>query len=170
MLTKNYYVIDQYFRTGRTYSASYVYDVNNSSRSLNNNYTNYWGLLYYASNIGVGDISTGTYGIRMGSGTRAPALTDINLESPIVSGLSIINNPVLSRVAFSDHVEYPISFVVRNKTSEDITVSELGMFIRADNSNAGILLDRTVLDVPVVIPAGERRMITYTFVFNDPNM
>ena len=170
MLTKNYYVLDQCFRTGRTYSSSYVYDVNNSSRSPNSNYANYWGLLCNATEIYVGDISASTYGIRMGSGTRAPALTDINLESPIVKGLSIINRPSRDRVVFSDRVEYPVSFVVRNSTSKDITVSELGMFTRADNSNAGILLDRTVLDEPVVIPAGERRMITYTFVFNDPNM
>ena len=169
MLTKNYYTIARYFYTGNTFNNYYVYDVNNTQRSPSRDYA-YLGAFYYMDNIAVGDISASTYGIRMGSGTRAPKMTDINLESPIVSGLSIINRPVRDRVVYSDRVEYPVSFTVRNTTSEDITVSELGMFASVGSSYCGILVDRTVLDEPVVIPAGERRMITYTIVFNDPNM
>lgn len=67
-------------------------------------------------------------------------------------------------------VEY--IFTAYNKTANDVVVSELGWVERLETSSAQnvrnsltttyVLLDRTVLDNPITIPAGETATITYT--------
>lgn len=54
--------------------------------------------------------------------------------------------------------------VYRNDGSDDVTVTELGLVGKngnTNNQNYSILLARTVLETPVVIPAGSTAAFTY---------
>lgn len=55
----------------------------------------------------------------------------------------------------------------QNNTSADITITETGMVAKSFlyNDFFEVLLDHTLLDTPVIIPAGESRTITYKWVF-----
>lgn len=55
----------------------------------------------------------------------------------------------------------------QNNTSEDITITEVGIAAKmyVYNDYFGFLLDHTLLDTPVTIPAGETRTITYEWSF-----
>jgi hypothetical protein len=106
-----------------------------------------------------------TPGTFFGSGTTPAQKTDFKLESPILSGLSIISQSSLTIVQKGEG-KYSASaaFIVQNTTDAEITISEMGYY--ADVGSYLCLYDRTVLPVPVVIPAGERKLITYEILFN----
>ena len=55
----------------------------------------------------------------------------------------------------------------QNNTSADITVTETGIIAKSFlyNDYFKVLLDHTLLDTPVIIPAGESRTITYEWAF-----
>ena len=55
----------------------------------------------------------------------------------------------------------------QNNTSADITITETGIVAKSYlyNNFFEVLLDHTLLDTPVIIPAGESRTITYEWVF-----
>ena len=110
-------------------------------------------------------------GISVGTGNTAATENDYQLESTITSGISM----VLSETVYgADSPGYPYvqyKVTVTNTGSDPITVKEIGykqslnvakypgMTIGA--GNAVCLLDRTVLDTPVTIAAGDAGIITY---------
>ena len=55
----------------------------------------------------------------------------------------------------------------QNNTSSDITITETGIVAKPFlyNNWFEVLLDHTLLDTPVIIPAGESRTITYEWTF-----
>lgn len=55
----------------------------------------------------------------------------------------------------------------QNNTSSDITITETGIVAKTYlfNNYFEVLLDHTLLDTPVIIPAGESRTITYEWTF-----
>lgn len=113
---------------------------------------------------------TGTIGngyLMLGTGTTAPTADDYCLESPITTNLSC-DSVSVSRTSLIK--TYTATFT--NSGSSDITVTEVGFWIcifydysNADERADNFLIDRTVLDTPVTIPAGESRTITYQMSF-----
>ena len=106
-----------------------------------------------------------------GTGTTAATASDYNLESRLTSTQISIATP--SEVSFSQgdtYHEYSVSFGVTNITSETITISEVGLlaapYYASGSTTVYTLVDRTVLDTPVTIPAGQSKQITYTIRFN----
>lgn len=122
--------------------------------------------------------STSYAGLYIGSGNTPAADTDYTLESPINSGVSATSN--VSQIYDSDNHRYiqRIELTISNTGSEAISVKEIGYFTsqyyasaideNASNSSALFLIDRTVLDAEVVIPAGEASIVRYDFAF--PNL
>lgn len=104
------------------------------------------------------------YGTWFGTGTTPATADDYTLESPITDGtLSFHNAATVSGVANSDHYRYSMTYDVTNTGSEDITVSEIGLF--SLNASSGLwqsLLDHTVLETPITVPAGQTVPINYT--------
>lgn len=107
--------------------------------------------------------------ILLGTGTTAPTADDYCLESQITENLSC-DSVSVSRTTTTK--TYTATF--SNSGTSDMTVTEIGYALRMcyyiwsstdiytyDN----FLMDRTVLDTPVTIPAGESRTITYTLSF-----
>jgi len=110
-------------------------------------------------------------GISIGTGRTAAKETDFNLERTITSGISVT---VTSKTAGVDSPVKPfIKYVltVTNNSGAAITVSEIGYkqtlkgstFPRGTSGDDIVcLLDRTVLDSPVTIEAGDAGIIEYT--------
>lgn len=111
------------------------------------------------------------YGVYFGSGATPPTREDFKLENPITSGLTI-TNPSSLVWGGDGNGNYSIAadFVLRNTTDAEIVVREVG-FVSAivkshDADFYPFLMERTVLETPVTIPAGEARLIEYKFTFN----
>lgn len=114
--------------------------------------------------------SASSTGIHFGRGTTAPTEEDYALESLITSGLSISVSSSHS-LDGSGNPALQLDITVTNTSSADITVGEIGYAqslhastAQGSTSNAYrvCLLDRTVLDSPVTIPAGGYAVIRYT--------
>ena len=123
-------------------------------------------------NIANPSTNSAAVGVYVGSGTTSPTENDYTLETPITSGLS-----GTMRVQYSDTLDNDGNpqlvqvLTLRNTSSSDITVSEVGWIAKglcdasnntASGSGKNLLFDRTVLNSPVTIPAGESAAITYT--------
>lgn len=110
-------------------------------------------------------------GISVGTGNTAATEDDWQLENTLTTGINI----TLTETAYGNdapgipYVQYSVT--VTNTGSEPITVKEIGYkqtvgSVRypgaANDSSAKVfLLDRTVLDTPVTIAAGDAGIITY---------
>lgn len=106
-------------------------------------------------------------GILLGSGTTPPTIDDYKMESLISSGFSTTVG-----VSLDDNNDAVHIITVTNTSDGDIVVGEVG-YSGVAYSGAGsgmyiVLMDRTVLDSPVTIPAGGVGKITYTIRMNYP--
>ena len=110
--------------------------------------------------------STGQTGVSFGTGTTPATTSDYFLESILTSTQISVSAP--SAVSFSrgdTYDEYSATFGITNETTEAITISEVGL-TAMPSSGGHTLVDRTVLDNPITIPAGQSKQITYTIRFN----
>ena len=102
-------------------------------------------------------------GVIFGDGDTPPTAEDYKLAGNIITGFttsvnlaSSINNGVAQIVA-----TYNIS------ASSEVTIKEIAAFANA-GSTGKYMVDRTVLDTPVTIPAGGIGQVVYTITFNYP--
>ena len=109
-------------------------------------------------------------GVCFGTGTTPADINDYNIEAPITTGLTVTTPSRTSVNETDSYKEYTGTYGVTNTSSADITITEIGLKgqVYSDSSGAStaILVDRTVLDTPVTIPAGQSKQITYTIRFN----
>lgn len=112
-------------------------------------------------------------GVWFGRGASPASLADYMLEDPITSGLSIVNGS--ATVIYVEDGKYVASatYTVTNNTDEEVTIKEMGVFcqqIRKASSSKfyiyNVLMERTVLDTPVVIAPGAAKVITYKITFS----
>ena len=108
-------------------------------------------------------------GVSFGTGTTPATVSDYFLESILTkTEISVSSPSAVSFSQFDTYEEYSVTFGVTNNTAEAITISEVGLTaVPYSYSTASYaLVDRTVLDTPVTIPAGQSKQITYTIRFN----
>ena len=107
--------------------------------------------------------------ILLGTGTTAPTADDYCLESQITENLSC-DSVSVSRTTTTK--TYTATF--SNSGTSDMTVTEIGYALRmcyyiGSSSDTytydNFLMDRTVLETPITIPAGESRTVTYELSF-----
>lgn len=110
-------------------------------------------------------------GIWVGSGVTPPTPADYRLESRITSGLSSAIRIDGSFLDANGNPQLKIILTLTNTGSESVTIGEVGFFQNvqmantasgSSSSNSIVMLDRTVLNTAVTIPAGESAAITYT--------
>lgn len=143
------------------------------------------GTTYYIINTASNNISdlalfcsstlqtnTSSAGFRVGTGTTPPTENDYSLEAQITSGIT----GVVTRVyeAKSDYSGWVIkaTLLITNAGAEPITITEIGAFdyIRANTAQNAtgqgnqrlFMVDRSLLAVPITIPAGESGAIEYS--------
>lgn len=111
-------------------------------------------------------------GVQFGSGKTPATADDYKLESQITSGLTVANPGNISRSCDDDGIHMSCTFGVKNADTKPVEISEIGMvasFNTSGSSYSGyFLVERTVLETPIVIPVGESRQITYTISFRYP--
>ena len=96
-------------------------------------------------------------GIALGTGTTPPTYSDFRIETPVESS-GYSNNSY----SISADCQQVLTQSYTNKSSEDIIVTELGLFVTDSdtNTNAGkILLTRNVIS-PVTIKPNETKTFT----------
>ena len=108
--------------------------------------------------------------IRIGSGTTPATINDYNLESMLSSGFtSTISKEYGLDSDNNPYVTFTIA--VSNTSSSAMTIGEIGLFLgfgasstqyATSQTSSTVMVDRTVLDSPITIPAGEAATITYT--------
>ena len=165
MLTKNFYAYIRADFSESTTTATFTKtDGSKSTVALTSDYPPFKVMNNWAKSI------TGT-GVSFGTGTTPATASDYVLES--ILGDNKINVSTPSSISFSrydTYEEYTVTFGVTNKTADAITISEMGLtampYSPYSGGNYYALVDRTVLDAPVTIPAGQSKQITYTIRFN----
>lgn len=110
-------------------------------------------------------------GVYFGSGSTPASKNDYTLESPITSGLSISNPSSLMYKEKNGKHSYSAEFILKNTTDADINIYEIGLYGQVGYYGSSYMLypclyERTVLDEPITIPAGESKLVTYKITFN----
>ena len=120
---------------------------------------------FYSNTTGGSNInSIGFFkGIVLGTGTTPPTYNDFKIETPVESS-GYSNNSY----SVSADCQQVLTQSYTNKSSEDITVTELGLFVSDTNvseSYAKVLLTRNVIS-PVTIKPNETKTFTIKIDYN----
>ena len=133
--------------------------------------------LYFKNmNILMTSAPTSSGGVMVGTGKTPATADDYVLESPVTSGITVNNQSATSYSLDDSGVHLSATYGIRNTGSDPLEISEIGCFgyltaIKTGNSTnvtASFLIERTVLETPVVIPPNESRQITYTISLRYP--
>lgn len=168
MLTRNFAALKQIENTG---DGGTFYDITGSSKYcvFNGAY-----LAQYRTFV-VGDLryakcaKISANGVYFGSGTTPATANDNTLEKPITTGLKISLPSNVLRTHGDCTTIYSATYTISNNTDSDITISEIGLFTKLTNGSGSgefyTMMDRTVLNDPIVIAAGEVKVLTYQLRF-----
>ena len=112
--------------------------------------------------------SRGSTGVVLGSGSTPPTLDDYTLENMIVEGLS----GSVTNTAVDENHNVTKTYTITNTSDEDITIAEIGIhgwvYSQSNRNSVCVLIERTLLEEPVTIPAGGVGIVTYTLGMNIP--
>ena len=163
MLTKNFY---SYMNAAFSAAGKEVTFVKTDGTTANLRYSNSFTPFAVMNKWSV---NNNGFGVSFGTGTTPATMSDYSIESGLGGTQISVSYP--DSVSYSrDNTfdMYSVSFGITNKTAEAITISEVGLTaVPYSYSTASYaLVDRTVLDTPVTIPAGQSKQITYTIRFN----
>ena len=108
-------------------------------------------------------------GVILGTGTTTPTLNDYCLSGDMITTFTYSKNVTVT----SDESGVTITalYTITNTGSSAFTIGEIGLIAASYNKPAPgykCLVERTVLDTPVTIPAGGVGQVVYTITFNYP--
>lgn len=127
------------------------------------------------SSMGSWANNASSYGIQFGNGTTEPAPTDYNLSGTVL-GTDLAVSVKRTREEDTDGVTHTAVLTITNNNAADVTISEVGLFQSGyypygnNSSETPMMVDRTLLDAPLTIPAGEVGQLTYTIRINFPEL
>jgi hypothetical protein len=104
-------------------------------------------------------------GVVFGTGDTPPTLDDYCLAGSLVSGYSC--DKEITKELTDESAKVTAVYTITNTSGEAITIREVGLIgqatgTSANNGDYNGLIERTVLDEPVTIPAGGTGKVTYT--------
>ena len=109
-------------------------------------------------------------GAVLGTGSTPATLNDTTISGEVISNYTYTAAVSVSEV--NNGTECTAVYTVTNTGTEDFTVSEIALldkfYTASSSSNGCFMVDRTVLDKPITIPAGGIGVITYTIRMNYP--
>ena len=165
MLTKNFY---SYMRATMQNTYASFTKVDGSTQSYNSSSLTHINCLRPFAAMASYAVSAAALGVSFGTGTNPPAITDYCLENPITSGLAVTSPSAVSFNKTDEYEEYTVTFGVT--AANTVTITEIGLKCNVSYNNSAdnvvAMVDRTVLDTPITIPAGQSKQITYTIRFN----
>lgn len=110
-------------------------------------------------------------GISVGTGSNPTQESDYNLDEPLTSGINLTLTGTTTGVTSDGHPYITYKVTITNTGSETIRVREIGYKQTlkvcpkpksASVSDVVFLLDRTLLQTPIELPAGDAGVISYT--------
>lgn len=114
----------------------------------------------------------GGYGVVFGSGSTPPTIDDYTLSGDVITGITVSYTTENSVSDDYTSATYSKTYTITNNNSEAITIGEIALvgeecWQSQYSSNTRyyhgfILYERTVLEEPIVIPAGGVGQVTYT--------
>ena len=115
--------------------------------------------------------------VYVGSGSTPATENDWFLESPLVNNEFTANHTSSYTLNSDKTIMYVNNdYVITNQTQNEITIREIGRAIcvytsttkgdSVSSTKKAALVDRTVLETPVVIPAGEAATVRYQFAYD----
>lgn len=109
-------------------------------------------------------------GVIFGSGTAQPTLDDYKLSGSLIT--TITASVTVNKKTTDTGYEIEGIYTLTNSGSAPVTVGEVALITTTSTSNFGenlaIIVERTVLDTPITIPAGGVGQVTYTIRMNYP--
>ena len=109
-------------------------------------------------------------GVIFGNGATPPTIDDYFLSGDQITGIEYTSN--VSSVIDDNGVTVTGVYTITNNNTSDITISEVGLVGPCTTGTPyyywRCMVERTLLDTPVVIPAGGIGQVTYTIRFNYP--
>lgn len=108
-------------------------------------------------------------GVVLGTGTTQPTLNDYCLSGELITGYTY--NSTVSNSVDDEGQSITATYTITNSSDENFTIGEIGIIASFTKNAAAAekaLLERTVLDKPLAIPAGGVGVITYTIRLNYP--
>ena len=164
MLTKNFYAAMMAL-LGKTTSAALNKNGENINlgfpKDVSNNYGVFPGMFQYNN-------ENAYQYVEFGNGTTPATTGDYKLDNKITSGIKVTTPSAVTTEQTDSYISWTVTFGVMAST--ETTISEIGLTAKIAYStgikSAAILVDRTVLDTPITIPAGQSKQITYTIRFN----
>ena len=176
MVTKNYYRLLAYLFSrnlkikAKNYSGN---DISFIANATNQAIVLGWGRedgSVYAASMANLRTSLSSYGgVIFGNGDTPPTSDDYKLAGDIITGFNY--SQALTQVVNETAVTATAVYTITNTNSTEINIKEIGLIGNASNTAETankFLLDRTVLDTPVTIPAGGIGQVEYTITFNLP--
>jgi len=104
--------------------------------------------------------------IRLGTGNTAATTSDYNLENDITSSLNM--STYVAGNASNDGIHVVFTIGGTNTTSSDVVIKEIGFiknfYISTNTNTTPSLFNRTVLDTPETIEAGENFSFVYELI------
>ena len=123
-----------------------------------------------------GSSETGMYGVAFGTGSVPPTEDDYCFSGERISGLTSSNVSLARTIEVNaSGFSYTTEYTISNTLGNDITIREIGLIscvsgkftIATSSRYKSALIERTVLDSPVTIPAGGVGKVTYTIRINN---
>lgn len=111
---------------------------------------------------------TDSSGIVIGTGNAAPTIEDYAFSGDIITTFAYSITQTFA--SDEDGAELTDVLTITNTGSADFTIREIGIVGNPSSSGnqKSMLLERTVLDTPVTIPAGGVGQVTYTIRMDYP--
>lgn len=171
MFTKNYYnllALSRMVNLGTVLPLNFTALDGNVFNGFNQEKTGEALAWYETSSV----ITTTDQGLIFGNGTTPPTLEDSTLSGETITTLSQVS--VSSTVtATQNGYQCKVTVIMTNTGSEEVTISEvcrtgLVPFSTATSSRRRCVLERVVLDEPVVIPAGGNGTVEYITTIEIP--
>ena len=116
------------------------------------------------------DLTRHTQGVLFGTGDTPASLDDYKLAGDMIQNIAASIHKTYSYSEAQPNLK--ALYTITNNNEAAITIKEVALNVQytynSNGSTSGCVIDRTVLDTPVTIPAGGVGQVEYTFTFNLP--
>ena len=111
-----------------------------------------------------------SHGVLFGTGDTPASLDDYKLAGDLIQNIATIVSRTYSYSEEKQSIK--AIYTITNNNTEEITIKEVALTVPFCYDKGSFLsaciIDRTVLDTPVTIPAGGIGRVEYTITFNLP--